>query len=92
MQFTTFLCLRNLLFKVLRHLLYYALCSLNVGLSTSMSRLLSSVVKQRGENWGRSVSPAQTPPVTPSPGDFTNEPVFFSLSGQRITREQAGFG
>jgi len=60
------------------------------GLDAGMSRFLASVVKLRNENWGRTVSPAQTPPQTPS-SDFTNEPVFFSLSGQRITREQAGF-
>lgn len=70
----------------------YYISSVLEGLNRSMSGLLMSVVTLRQANWGRSVSPAQTPPATPSPGEFTNEPVFFSLTGQRITREQAGFG
>ena len=57
-----------------------------------MSGLLKSVLTLHAANWGRTVSPQVSVPSSPAANTFTQEPVFYSASGQRITREEAGYG
>jgi len=60
-------------------------------INQNMTGLLQSVITIRAANWGRTSSEPSTPQQSPAP-DFSQEPVFFSPSGQQISRVEAGYG
>lgn len=70
----------------------FKMLSVGVDMSRSMSGLLKSVLTLRAANWGRVTSPSPSPVTPPSLNTFTQEPVFYNTTGQRITREDAGYG
>ncbi|XP_067951109.1 polyadenylate-binding protein-interacting protein 1-like [Watersipora subatra] len=60
-------------------------------LSNTMAGLLKSVLTLRAANWGRSTSPIPNIPDSPAISNFVQEPIFYSMTGEHITREQAGY-